>query len=60
MDRVYIWSGIAAVAFVLYVIVHTLFTVPACSNPLMHIKFDITKPGFVCYIHAFEQDIVVH
>lgn len=60
MDRVYLWGGIAAVGVVLFSIIHSLTAIPVCSNPVMHLKFSITKPGFVCYIRAFDQDIVVH
>lgn len=32
---------------------------PSCSNPVARLKFDFGKPGLVCVVHAFDQDIVI-
>lgn len=50
---------IAAVAVFVLAGTAVALTTPDCSNPVMHLKFDWSKPGMVCVVTAFDQDIVI-
>lgn len=50
---------VAALAVICLMGMAMALTAPSCENPVSHLKFDFSKPGLVCVVHAFDQDIVI-